>query len=109
METICQLADLEDKIASTPAIMVYFSQPQCGVCTVLKPKLEAEVRQYYPNLKQIYVNIEESPEIAGQMRIFTVPVVLVFFEGKEAFRYTRHVNVNVLLQQLARPYQLLFG
>jgi thioredoxin 1 len=109
METIVQLGELEARITKEPAILVYFSQPQCGVCTVLKPKLEAGVQQYYPNLKQIYVNISQSPEIAGQMHVFTVPVVLVFFEGKEAFRYTRNVNVNTVLQQLERSYRLLFG
>ncbi len=108
MINITQTAEFEYITKDNNAVFVYFSHETCSVCKTLKPKLEKSLNKEFPKLKQVYVDIEKSPEIAGQHRIFTVPVILVFFEGKESIRRTRNVGVGEMIQQLDRPYSILF-
>ncbi len=102
------LADLELEIDSHPAAAVYFSAPHCNVCKVLKPKLLAMLEEEYPEFKVFYVDIEKSPLIAGQMRIFSIPTLLIFFGGKEFYRMSRNISLEELNNTIERPYGLLF-
>lgn len=90
-------------------MLAYFSTVECGVCKVLKPKVEEMIFREFPEIKLVYVEINQSPEIAAQNRIFTVPVVLVYFEGREFFRKSRNFGVDELRNELIRPYSLLFS
>ncbi len=90
-------------------MLAYFSTVECGVCKVLKPKVEEMISREFPEIKLVYVEINQSPEIAAQNRIFTVPVVLVYFEGREFFRKSRNFGVDELRNELIRPYSLLFS
>jgi len=59
-------------------------------------------------MEQVYVDVEKIPDLAAQYSVFTVPVILIFFEGRETFRKARNVGVDELLNLVNRPYQLLF-
>jgi thioredoxin 1 len=95
--------------AAEPALLVYFSTDICNVCKTLKPKVESLIEEEFPLIKAVYVNSEKYPDIAGQHRIFTAPVILVLFEGRETLRKMRNVGINELRQELQRPYSLLFS
>ncbi len=59
-------------------------------------------------MKSRYVDIEKSPVISGQFRIFTIPTILIFFEGKEQVRYSRNISMHQLEESISRPYSMLF-
>ena len=42
----------------------------------------------------------EVPEIAGQLSLFTAPVVLLFNEGKEYARFARFIRMEELKHRL---------
>lgn len=96
-------------VLEEPALLGYFSTDRCGVCKVLKPKVEALIDEEFPKIKQVYVNIDALPEIAGQNRIFTAPTILVFFNGSETIRKSRNIGINELRKEISRPYSLLFS
>ncbi|HOI48012.1 MAG TPA: thioredoxin family protein [Prolixibacteraceae bacterium] len=102
-------SDYDRFVEEHPAVLAYFSTVECGVCKVLKPKVEEMIFREFPEIKLVYVEINQSPEIAAQNRIFTVPVVLVYFEGREFFRKSRNFGVDELRNELIRPYSLLFS
>jgi len=102
------LTDLEQEIGSNPASAVYFSAPHCNVCKVLKPKLLSMLEEEYPEFGVFYVDIEKSPLIAGQMRIFSIPTLLVFFGGKEFYRMSRNISLEELKKIIERPYGIMF-
>jgi thioredoxin-like negative regulator of GroEL len=54
-----------------------------------------------------YVDIEKSPVISGQFRIFTIPTILIFFEGKEQLRYSRNISMHQLEESISRPYGMI--
>lgn len=88
-------------------LLGYFSAPDCGVCTALKPKV-LEILQDYPEIESVYVNVREQQEAAAQHGIFTIPGILVFAEGKEAVREARFVHVDQLRDQIDRLHSMLF-
>ncbi|KAA3631028.1 MAG: thioredoxin [Bacteroidetes bacterium] len=88
--------------------ILYFSHKRCGVCHVLRPKVEELVKEAFPELVFSYVDVEESPATAASYSVFTVPVILVFFEGQEFYRFSGGVSIGELERQISRPYELKF-
>ncbi len=101
-------AELEAFINAHAAAVVYFSSPGCGVCTVLKPKIRALLEREFPRAAFASVDGEAARGLAGQLGVFTVPTVFIFFEGREAGRFSRSFSVEQLRSTLERPYQMLF-
>lgn len=101
--------EFENFIKSNPAALVYFSTPGCNVCKVLKPKTLEFIGENFPLIKPAYVDCEKSKELAAQNNIFTVPVVVIYFEGKEFVRKARNFSFAELYEELNRAYSLLFS
>lgn len=108
MESIYKLRELEEIIAREKGVLVYFSSDSCSVCKVLKPKVEELLRDQFPKMKVRYVNTELSPLISGQFRVFTIPTLLICFEGKEQVRFSRNISLHQLEDALSRPYSLVY-
>ncbi|WP_255434152.1 co-chaperone YbbN [Carboxylicivirga sp. M1479] len=90
------------------AELKYFSHQRCSVCKVLKPKIEELLKAKFPKVKFEYVDIELEPSVAADHQVFTAPTILVFFEGKEYYRFARNLSIEQLESSISRPYQLLF-
>ncbi len=96
-------------IAQHGAALIYFGGADCGVCQVLRPKVEALLEQRFPQLAAALVEAPEQPEIAGQQRVFTLPTVVIYFDGHELLRKVRNFTPTELAEELERPYGLYFG
>jgi thioredoxin 1 len=108
MEGIFNLGELQHKIETEKAVLLYFSSDSCSVCKVLKPKVAELLHKQFPLMKSNYVDIEKSPVISGQFRIFTIPTILIYFEGKEQVRFSRNISMHQLAETIERPYSMLF-
>jgi thioredoxin-like negative regulator of GroEL len=90
-------------------VCFYLSTPQCNVCKVLKPKVIELLKSDFPEIKFIYIDLNESKEIAGQLSVFAVPTILLYFDGKEIIRASRNISIEQLSEQIERYYKLMFG
>ena len=93
---------------SNRAVCFYLSTPECNVCKVLKPKVIEMLGADFPNIFFCYVDLNEAKEISGQLSIFSVPTILVYFEGKETIRASRNVHLEDLREQIDRYYKMIF-
>lgn len=107
--TIKSVEEFKEFISKNGGAVTYFSTPQCNVCKVLKPKLKELLAEHFPEMKFAYVNTVEAQEMAAQNQVFTVPTILFHLDGKEFIRKSRNVNINVLAEELERPYDMMFG
>ncbi len=89
--------------------LLYFSHDKCGVCKVLRPKVESLLKQQFPNLTFSYHNVEKEPAFAAGLSVFTIPILLVYFEGQEFYRFSGSVSIGELANTLQRPYDLKFS
>jgi len=105
---IYNINEVFDKIATEKGLLFYFSSDSCSVCKVLKPKVALMLQEKFPHMISHYVDIEKSPVISGQFRIFTIPTILLFFEGKEQARYSRSIGMQQLEASISRPYSMIF-
>jgi len=102
------IEQLNEKIKSTPALMVYFSGEYCGVCQVLQPKILDAFKEEFPKIEQLILTVEENPQIAAQFNVFAMPTVIIYFDGKEINRKARNLSVQALVDEIKRPYGLFF-
>ncbi|MGQ9643510.1 MAG: thioredoxin family protein [Ignavibacterium sp.] len=106
IKTHDELIKLTEKFT---AVCFYLSTPQCNVCKVLKPKVIELIENEFPQLKFFYIDLNDAKEITGQLSVFTVPTILVFFDGKELIRTSRNISLEQLKEQIKRYYQLIFS
>lgn len=102
------LAGLKNVVDDQPAVLAYFSHQNCSVCRVLKPKVSDLIENNFPRIALYYINILEHPEAAAQYSVFAAPTILVFFEGKEYIRESRHVSLAKFYERLEKLYGLYF-
>lgn len=109
MSDVRDLGQLRARIAREPALLAYFSTPDCGVCRVLKPRILELLAARFPRIASVHVDCAALPEAAAQFSVFNVPTVLAYFDGREWARKTRSFGLEELAEALARPYAGLFG
>ena len=107
-KNLFRIDEFNDFIKSNSAALIYYSTPDCNVCKVLKPKTLDFINENFPLIKPAYVDCEKATELAAQNSIFTVPAIIIYFEGKEFIRKSRNVNFAQLKVELRRPYSLFF-
>ncbi len=102
------IKEFEQLQSDNPAFMLYFHNDTCGVCKFLYPKVESLMNDKFPNIKLLRVAAGESRELAGQLRMLSVPGILLFLEGKEYLRSNGMVSMEQMESQIQRPYTLMF-
>ena len=105
---ITSLEEFNGVIKTNKGVLFYFSHEECNVCKVLKPKIYNLLLNKFPRIKMYYSNTFFYPEIAAQNSIFTVPAILIFFDGKEFIRKSRNIGTEELRKEIERPYGLIF-
>jgi putative thioredoxin len=65
-------------------VLIDFWAPWCGPCRQLTPTLEKAVRAAKGKVKLVKMNIDDHPDIPGQMGIQSIPAVIAFVDGRPA-------------------------
>lgn len=65
-------------------VLIDFWAPWCGPCRQLTPLIEKAVRAAKGRVKLVKMNIDENPDIPGQMGIQSIPAVIAFVNGRPA-------------------------
>ena len=92
--------------SSTRPVLVDFWAPWCGPCKQLTPVLEKVVTEAKGRVKLVKLNIDEHPEIPGQMGIQSIPAIVAFVDGqpKDGFMGVQpEAQINQFIDRLAGP------
>jgi putative thioredoxin len=75
------MADVVDASQQVPVIVDFWA-PWCGPCKTLGPQLEAAVRAAKGKVRMVKVDVDQSQQIAAQLRVQSIPTVYAFFQGQ---------------------------
>jgi putative thioredoxin len=73
--------DVIQESAKQP-VLVDFWAPWCGPCKQLTPVIEKAVKAAGGKVKLVKMNIDEHPQIPGQLGIQSIPAVIAFTKGQ---------------------------
>lgn len=105
-QTLTTIDSFHDFIARHPLAIIHIMRDNCSVCHAVLPQI-ADIVKDFPNVPLGIVNQSELEEIAGELSIFTVPVDLIYLDGKEMHRQGRFIDMQQFEHQLNLMYQSL--
>ena len=103
------IKNIEQTIKENLAVMLYFSAPTCNVCHALKPKLLEAIDKNFKEFTVISIDTSIEQEIAAHFSVFAIPTVLIFLDGKEFLRKSRHMSVDEVIREIKRPYEIMMS
>ncbi len=87
-------------------VLVDFWAPWCGPCRQLAPVLEKAVAEAGGSVKLVKMNIDDEPQIAGQLGIQSIPAVVAFVDGKPADAFMGaqpQGEIRAFIEKIAGP------
>ena len=85
------MVDVIEESEMVPVIVDFWA-PWCGPCKTLGPILERLVVQAQGTIKLVKVNVDENQDLAGQMRVQSIPAVYAFHKGQPVDGFTGAVS-----------------
>jgi len=84
--------EYQQKLESNKPLFVDFWAPWCGPCMMTKPILDKLGKEFAEDVEFLPINADHSREVLEQYRIFGIPTVIAFQNGKEVARLTGAQN-----------------
>jgi thioredoxin-like negative regulator of GroEL len=108
MEQVNSIAEMDRLKKKNKMLLVYFGGKICSVCQDIMPKIDVMIERY-PFIKAVKIEMQQSPELSANYDVFTVPVVMLFIQGKETIREAGIISLIGLEEKISRYYTLFYG
>ena len=90
------------------AVLFYFATMSCSVGEAVEPKVKMLLSKSFPEICYCWVDMGAVPEVAAAHQVFVEPTILLFVDGRESLRRSRHISLGELNSALERIYGLVF-
>lgn len=91
--------------ASKGVCLVDFYATWCGPCKMLGPVVEEIAKEYEGKAKVGKVDVDASPNTAGQFGVQSIPTILIFKDGKEVDRIIGFKSKEALIEIIEAQLQ----
>jgi thioredoxin-like negative regulator of GroEL len=105
---LTSISQADTFIAENQLAFLYISRNNCSVCHALLPQVK-KLMDKFPDIQLGHIVADNVEEVAGRFSVFTVPVLLLFAEGKEYVREARIVHMDKLEEKIERIYANIGG
>ncbi len=99
MKTIMNYQEFETILAKE-TFLVLAKTRNCSVCRAVSHQL-SEILKEDTKINAYELFLEDIPIFQGQCLVFTVPTIIIFFEGKEILRESRFIDYLNITRILA--------
>ncbi len=89
-----------DVLAADQPVLVDFWAPWCGPCRMIAPQIHELATAYADRARVVKVNVDENPVTATQYGISSIPLLLIFKNGKVVDRVVGFTSGKHLASKL---------
>ncbi len=100
--------DFKKQITDHKGVLFYFATESCSVGEALEPKVRNLLTQKYPKLIFSSIDMNSAAVLSAGLQVFVEPTILLYVEGKEFIRKSRHIGLTDLDMAISRIYELAF-
>lgn len=90
----------EEVKKSDKKVLVDFYADWCGPCKMMAPAIEKIAEEVSEYAKVGKVNVDDSPEIAEEFGIMSIPTLLIFENGKIIHKHVGVTDKDTLMSEL---------
>ena len=90
MEKIKTYDKLLETIKNEEKFLLYIKSDGCSVCEVDFPRVKEITDKN--NYLAYYIQADEMAEAVGQLNLYSAPIVILFYNGKEIHRQARIID-----------------
>lgn len=106
MKILSSKQEVKELIQDHQMSLIYFNGTSCGACYAIRQKLEY-ILEDYPLIQSGQINGEQHLALAAEYNVFSLPILILFVEGKETIREGRHLDILRLEEKIDRYYELI--
>ena len=99
--------EIVDLIKNNSMSVIYFTGSACGACETIKIKIE-DILKRFAKIKSGEINVEKHLDLAAKYNVFSVPIFLLYIDGKESIRLGRNLDLLELELNINRYYEMIF-
>ncbi len=81
-------------------VLVDFWAEWCGPCKMIGPIIDQLSVELQGKMKMVKVNVDESPQLAGQFNVMSIPTLLIFKGGQPVDQIVGAMPKDKLLAKL---------
>ena len=90
----------QEVLQSGIPVLVDFWAEWCGPCRMMSPVIDEIADEMEGTLKVGKINVDESPDVAAQFGIMSIPTMIVFKNGTPAAQIVGAMPKDALVQKI---------